>query len=179
VRGLGKLIDVFERSERFTALRDPGAAITWARELTGVSKKLLTSGVVDAVVAKVNQRRITNSKDLRKLRAILPDPVARTHFLDEDGNLESAMLRLGPAERERQDGLYVDLDAAVEAMKRVPWTALEQLKGRPEILKKINDAETLLKSLRLALRFNPASHARSSASEVSDAEFGPHPDEII
>jgi len=36
-------------------------------------------------------------------------------------------------------------------MKRVPWTALEGLKGDPEILKKIAEAETLLKSLRKAL----------------------------
>ena len=46
----------------------------------GVSKKLLVTSVIDAVVKKVNQKRITNSKDLRKLRAILPDPVARAHF---------------------------------------------------------------------------------------------------
>jgi ParB family chromosome partitioning protein len=81
VRELDKLIDVFELSERFTALRDPGAAITWARELMGVSKKLLTPSVIDAVVEKVNQKRITNSKDLRKLRAIIPDPVARAPVL--------------------------------------------------------------------------------------------------
>jgi ParB family chromosome partitioning protein len=36
-------------------------------------------------------------------------------------------------------------------MKRVPWTALSDLKGDPDILKKIDDAETLLKSLRKAL----------------------------
>ena len=30
-------------------------------------------------------------------------------------------------------------------MKRVPWTALADLKGDPEILKKIEDAEALLK----------------------------------
>jgi ParB family chromosome partitioning protein len=36
-------------------------------------------------------------------------------------------------------------------MKRVPWTALEQLKGDAEILRKIDDAEALLRSLRRAL----------------------------
>ena len=87
VRELDKLVEVFELSRGFTGLRDPGAAITWARELMGVSKKLLTPSVIDAVVKKVNQKRITNSKDLRKLRAILPDPVAREHFLSEDGDL--------------------------------------------------------------------------------------------
>ena len=41
VRELDKLVEVFEISEKFTKLRDPSAAITWARELMGVSKKLL------------------------------------------------------------------------------------------------------------------------------------------
>jgi ParB family chromosome partitioning protein len=104
-----------------------------------------------AVGAKVNQKRITNSKDLRKLRAILPDPVARAQFLAEEGDLGSAMLRLGQGERKGKGGLGGELDAAVEAMRREPWTALEELKGAPEILKKIDDVEALLKSLRRAL----------------------------
>src|SRR5204862_2913051 len=105
VRELDKLVEIFEVSGKFTALRDPSAAITWARELMGVSKKLLVPSVVDAVVKKVNQKRITNSKDLRKLRAILPDPVARAHFLNDDGDLDSAVLRLGPAEKTAKGGL--------------------------------------------------------------------------
>lgn len=151
VRELDKLVDIFELSEKFTGLRDQGAAITWARELNGLSKKLVTPSVVEAVVGKVSQRRITNSKDLRKLRAILPDPVAREHFLSEDGDLKSAMLRLGPAEKKAKSGLAGDLNSAVEAMTRVPWTALAELRGDPEILKKIDDAEALLKSLRKTL----------------------------
>jgi ParB family chromosome partitioning protein len=151
VRELDKLVDVFELSEKFTSLRDPSAAITWARELMGVSKKLLTPSVVEAVVKKVNQKRVTNSKDLRKLRVILPDPVARSNFLNEGGDLESAMLRLGVPEKKVKGGLSGDLEAAVEAMKNVPWTALQDLKGDPEILKKIDDAEALLQSLRKAL----------------------------
>src|SRR5580698_3903081 len=118
VRELDKLVDIFELSQKFTSLRDPSAAITWSRELMGVSKKLLTPSVVEAVVKKVNQKRITNSKDLRKLRAILPDPVARTQFLSDTGDLESAMLRLGPTTKANKGGLSDDLDAAVEAMKK-------------------------------------------------------------
>lgn len=151
VRELDKLVDIFELSEKFTGLRDQGAAITWARELKGLSKKLVAPSVVEAVVRKVSQRRITNSKDLRKLRAILPDPVARAHFLSEEGDLESAMMRLGPAEKKAKSGLAGELDSAVEAMMRVPWTTLAELKGDPEILKKIDDAEELLKSLRKTL----------------------------
>ena len=90
---------------------DPGAAITWARELMGVSKKLLTPSIIEAVVEKVNQKRITNSKDLRKLRTILRDPVARAEFLTEEGDLESAQLRLRPTDKRPNDGFVAELDA--------------------------------------------------------------------
>ena len=80
VRELDKLVDIYEVSENFTGLREPGTAITWARELMGVSKRLLTPTIMDAVIKKVNSNQITNSKDLRKLRKILRDPVAKDHF---------------------------------------------------------------------------------------------------
>jgi ParB family transcriptional regulator, chromosome partitioning protein len=151
VRELDKLVEIFELSGRFTSLRDPAAAITWARELTGVSKKLLTPSVTDAVIKKVNQKRVTNSKDLRKLRVILPDPVARAHFLTDQGDLESAMLRLGAAEMKPKGGIASDLDIAIAALKNVPWTTLEELRGNADLLDKIGNAEALLQSLRKAL----------------------------
>jgi ParB family transcriptional regulator, chromosome partitioning protein len=151
VRELDKLVEIFELSGRFTALRDPSAAITWARELMGVSKKLLVPTVIDAVVKKVNEKRITNSKDLRKLRTILPDPVARTHFLSDSGDLESAQLRVRPAEKSRDDQPLSELGAALEAMKSVPWTKLQELRGDESALKKLDEAESLLRSLRKAL----------------------------
>src|ERR1700730_6258013 len=76
VRELDKLVDVFELSEKFTDLRDPSTSITWAREIKNLNRKLLTPTVLNAVVRKVNDQLITNSKDVRKLRSILRDPVA-------------------------------------------------------------------------------------------------------
>jgi ParB family chromosome partitioning protein len=151
VRELDKLVEVFELSERFTKLRDPSAAITWARELMGVSKKLLVPSVIDAVVNKVNEKRITNSKDLRKLRTILPDPVAKAHFLTDAGDIDSAQLKLRPVEKSGKDGLLNDLETAVVALKNVPWTTLQEMKKDPELAKKIEDVEEMLKSLRKAL----------------------------
>jgi ParB family transcriptional regulator, chromosome partitioning protein len=151
VRELDKLVEVFEVSEKFTALRDPSAAITWARELMGVSKKLLVPSVVDAVVTKVNQKRITNSKDLRKLRTILPDPVARAHFLSDEGDLQSAQLRVRSLEKKTNKGALTDLQSAVQAVKTLPWTTLQEMKGDADTLKKIEDAQQLLESLRKAL----------------------------
>ncbi len=88
VREVDKLVDVFQLSKQFENLREPGAAITWARELMGVSKKLFSPSATDAVIKKVNQKQITNSKDLRKLRQILRDPVAKAHFLSDEGDIE-------------------------------------------------------------------------------------------
>jgi ParB family chromosome partitioning protein len=36
-------------------------------------------------------------------------------------------------------------------MKRVPWTALDELRGDPDILTRIDEAEALLKNLRKSL----------------------------
>ena len=152
VRELDKLVEIFELSEKFTKLRDPSAAITWARELMGVSKKLLVPSVVDAVVKKVNQKRITNSKDLRKLRAILPDPVARAHFLSDEGDLDLAQLRLMPTEKDASDSALSKMETALAALKGLPWTTFQEMKGDSKVLTKIEEAEELLKSLRKALR---------------------------
>ena len=151
VRELDKLVEIFELSEKFIGLREPGAGITWARELTGLSKKLMTPSVVETVIRKVGQRRITNSKDLRKLR---DDPArpSRPRALSERGRrsrIRHAASR--PAAKKAKNGLADELEFAVEAMKRVPWTTLAELKGDPDILKKIDDAEALLRSLRKTL----------------------------
>jgi ParB family transcriptional regulator, chromosome partitioning protein len=152
VRELDKFVEIYEISERFTSLRDPSAAITWARELMGVSKKLLVPTVVDAVVKKVNDKRITNSKDLRKLRTILPDPIARAHFMSDVGDLESAQLQIRQVEKTEDEQPLKELKAVLDAMKSVPWTTLEELKGDESVLQTLDDAENLLRSLRQALR---------------------------
>lgn len=150
VRELDKLVEVFELSERFTNLREPGAAITWARELMGLSKNLLTPTVVEAVVDKVSKKRITNSKDVRKLRQILRDPIAREQFLSHDGDIDNAMLRL-PGPQPKQPTLVAELDGAVQAMRAMPWTAVEALRGDAQLIEKLEETEALLRSLRRTL----------------------------
>jgi hypothetical protein len=52
---------------------------------------------------------------------------------------------------EKLEEISADLESAVEAMKSVPWTTLQEMKGDTGVLKKIEDAEEMLKSLRKAL----------------------------
>ncbi len=150
VRELDKLVQIFELSQRFTNLRDPASAITWARELTGVNKTLLTPSIVDAVVNKAARQQITNSKDLRKLRVILRDPVARAHFVEDEATIDSALLRVAGSVNPAH-GLIDQLDAATKAIRTVPWTELEELRGNPDVVRRVAEAEELLRSLRLNL----------------------------
>jgi len=145
MRELDKLVEVFELSRRFTKLRDSGAAITWARELNGVNKKLRTPSVVDAVINKVNEHRITNSKDLRRLRTILKDPVARDHFLSAAGDIDSAVLRVSAGEpAARSNGLVGDLEALAQSIRSYSWVELESLRKNPQALQKVREAQSFL-----------------------------------
>jgi ParB family chromosome partitioning protein len=151
VRELDKLVDVFELSERFSGLRGPsGAALTWARELMGVSKKLMTPTIQEAVIEKVNKRQITNSKDVRKLRAILRDPTARANFMSSEGNIESALLRIEPPASEPK-GLLSDLAALCDSIKGYSWTELEALRQSSQAREKVREAHALLQKLQSSL----------------------------
>jgi hypothetical protein len=78
-------------------------------------------------------------------------PLGEPQARQKNHQIESAPLRLGTAKKKGDDGLSGELDAVVEAVKAVPWTALQELKGNSELLKKIEDAEAMLSSLRKAL----------------------------
>jgi ParB family chromosome partitioning protein len=60
-------------------------------------------------------------------------------------------MRLSAAKKSPKAAAPSDLGALIEAMKSAPWTSLQQLKGDVTLLKKIEEAESTLKSLRKAL----------------------------
>ena len=150
VRELDKLVEIYDLSEKLTNLAEPGASITWAREIKNINKKLLTPTISDAIVRKINEQEITNSKDIRKLRQILKDPVAKENFVSDGGSLETA-LRTLPTSPKKQHGLVGDIDQISESLKRHSWTTLAALKGDPQVLRKLEEAEKLLKELRRTL----------------------------
>ena len=151
VRELDKFVEIYELSEKLTNLPDPATSITWARELRNLNRKLLTPQVLDAVIERINDQEITNSKDLRKLRQILRDPVARDDFLSDGGSIDSALLKLGPAPSKKRQGLTGDIQALADTIKGYPWTTLADLKGDVDLIRTLNEAEKLLKDLRRTL----------------------------
>jgi ParB family chromosome partitioning protein len=150
VRELDKLVDIYELSEKLTNLPEPGASITWAREIKNINKGLLTPTVLDTIVRQVNDQEITNSKDIRKLRLVLRDPVARQKFVDGE-TLDLVMDSLAPPDSTRKGGLAGELEELTQALKRHPWTTLLENRGDTQLLKQVEEAEKLLRDLRKVL----------------------------
>ena len=151
VRELDKLVEIYDLSEKLTNLAEPGASITWARELKNLNRKLFTPTVMDAVVKKINEQEITNSKEVRKLRQILKDPVAKDSFLSAGGTIEAALKTLGPTPTKKSHGLIGDIEQLSESLQRYPWTTLAAMKGDQQVLRKLEETEILIKQLKKAL----------------------------
>jgi ParB family chromosome partitioning protein len=151
VRELDKLVDVFELSEKLKNVAEPGASITWAREIKNLNKKLLTPTVLDTLMQRINDKEITNSKDVRRLRQILKDPVARDEFLNKGATIDAAMQKVAPAPSKRGQGILGEIEELTEVIKRYSWTALSALKGDTQAMRKIEETEKLLRELRKSL----------------------------
>jgi len=151
VRELDKLVEIYDLSEKLTNLAEPGASITWAREIKNLNRKLLTPTILDTVIRKINENEITNSKDIRKLRPILKDPVAKDEFATKGGSIESAFRKVAPNASRRGHGLLGDIEQLNEVLARYPWTTLAELKGDPLVLRRLDEAEKLLRDLKKAL----------------------------
>jgi ParB family chromosome partitioning protein len=151
VRELDKLVEIYDLSEKLTNLPEPGASITWAREIKNLNRKLLTPTVMDTVIKKINEQEITNSKDIRKLRQILKDPVGKETFLSSEGSVESALKTLSPPPSKKAHGLLGDIEQLSESLQRYPWTTLAAMKGDPQVIRKLEETEKLIKELKKAL----------------------------
>jgi ParB family chromosome partitioning protein len=151
VRELDKLVEVFELSRKLENVAEPGASITWAREIKNLNKKLLTPTVLDTLMQRINKKEITNSKDVRRLRQILKDPVAREEFLTKGATIEAALQKVAPTASKRGQGILGEIEELTEVIKRYSWTALSALKGDPQAMRKIEETEKLLRELRKSL----------------------------
>lgn len=150
VRELDKLVDIYQLSEKLTNLAEPGASITWAREIKNINKSLLTPTILDTIVHKVNDKEITNSKDIRKLRVVLRDPVARERFIE--GQPLDVVLDTIAAEPPAEKGsLAGDIKDLTSALKRHSWTALLENRGDAQLLQQVEEAEKLLRELKKVL----------------------------
>ena len=72
--------------------------------------------------------------------------------LNHNGSIESALQKLGPAAAgKKRHGLLGDIDELSDALRRYPWTTLAEMKGDPQVIRKLEETEKLLKDLKKAL----------------------------
>ena len=149
VRELDKLCDIYELSEKITNLPEPGASISYAREIKNIAKNLMSPEIENAIVKKVNEGFVTNSKDIRKLRKILRDDSAKEVFLKDGTSIDEAYGKVLQENGEAEDqNLSYDLANLIQAIKSRPWSQLINLKDDKEFIKRLNEAEKLLHDLR-------------------------------
>jgi ParB family transcriptional regulator, chromosome partitioning protein len=151
VREVDKLCEIYELSEKLTNLPEPGTSITWAREIKNLNKKMVTPSVLDTIIRRINEKEITNSKDVRKLRSVLKDPVARDRFLTPGGSIDGALQLVPPPKKKGKSGLVGDIEELSEVLQRYSWTALIELKGDADVISRLEEVERLLRDLRQAL----------------------------
>lgn len=150
VREVDKLVDIYELAERLkNVVQEPGASITWAREIKNINKQLLTPSVMTAITRRIDKKEITNSKDIRKLRNVLKNPVAHDKFMAGE-TIENALKVVEPTHKKGQ-GIVGDIEELSETLKRYSWTTLSSLKGNSQVISKLDETERLIRELRKAL----------------------------
>jgi ParB family chromosome partitioning protein len=152
VRELDKLVGIYESAEKLkNLLPDPNASITWAREIKNLNRNLLTPSVLEKITSRIVNKEITNSKDIRKLRPVLKDPISRDAFMSGEP-METVFQRVPSISQSKEKGLAGDLEELTNVIRSYPWVVLSDLKGDSHLLRKIDETERLLKDLKKALK---------------------------
>ena len=161
VRELDKTVAVYETSRKLTGLKDPDAAITWAREINNVSPRYRTPEVEAALIRKINAGKMVNSKDVRELRRIAPHKVALEHFLSDSGTVASAMEQLptvngvpsaSPSPKPSYgQGMLSDIQSFADQLGHYSWEDLENMRDDTAVIAAISEAESKLARLRNAV----------------------------
>jgi len=154
LKEVDKLCEVYEFArDRFAKLPVADAGLTWAREILSLSARVRTPQVIDALVKKINDGLIKNSKDIRKLRQILRDSKATSEFMRNGGTIESAItaLPLPPEGYRRGSSIAEDLDALVSVLQRYSWSDLRQMRGDRDLIRKLDEVEKLARDMKEAL----------------------------
>src|SRR5260370_13958967 len=55
VREVDKLVEIYDLSLKLTNLPEPGASITWSREIKNLNRQILTPTAWDTIIRKINE----------------------------------------------------------------------------------------------------------------------------
>lgn len=152
VREVDRLRDTFELSERMSALGNPDASITYAREIMSLPKYIRTKETEDEIIRRVNDGQIRSSKQIRELRAVLKDPNASNLFLVAKATVEeSRKVVASSLEESNRSGLAEEIERFNRVIVNYPWTSIEELRSRDDLLMKIRTCRNILEKMESLL----------------------------
>lgn len=146
---IDKLIEIYQYArDKFSQMGDP--AVTWAREVRSMSKRWLTPEIEAAIIKKVNEGLITNSKELRKVRDIVKNKKALAEFLRDAGTIDTAMKKISINDKSMasEQGITSDLDNLIKILRSYSWSSIKDLKQDPLVPRKLAEIDKLVKELR-------------------------------
>ena len=158
VKEVDVLKEIFELSEEITDVSDPDASISYAREIRKVAKHLRPPDVESVIIRKINEGLIKTSKEIRLLRKVLRDDVARAEFMKEGSTVADALRAIGPSssgEDTRQrygQSVAEDLKTFGDSLSKYSWRVLRSIRNREELLTRIKHCQALLTELEEVLR---------------------------
>jgi hypothetical protein len=168
LRELDKLVETYETAKGLeSVLPSPESAITWARELVNVSPKFRTPQVVDELKNKVEKGLVVNSKDVRALRNITPNPKALAKFLEPDASVEDALAFTSKANNKNKatqqkqpevaddkfgSNLTSDLLNFSDTVRGYSWSELAQLLEDPDFRKAFTEAKAAISQLETLVK---------------------------
>jgi len=147
VREIDRLRETFELSERMSALGNPDASITYAREIMSLPKYIRTKEVEDEIVRRINDGQIRSSKQIREMRAVLKHPQAREFFLVEKASLEDSKKVIPLQGNPKGVGLADEIDRFSRVIVGYSWINVAELRGQQDVVSKIKTTIDILKKI--------------------------------
>jgi ParB family chromosome partitioning protein len=151
VREVDRLRETFELSERMSALGNPDASITYAREIMSLPKYIRTKEVEDEILRRVNNGQMNSSKQIRDLRAVLKDPNARNLFLVVKASLDDSRKAIADIREEDRSTLADEIDRFNRIIVGYPWTSVVELRAKGDLVPKIRTCRELLEKMEKLL----------------------------
>jgi ParB family transcriptional regulator, chromosome partitioning protein len=157
-----KLVSTYEISQQLEpVLPNPESAISWAREFVSLAERYRPPEVLDAVKDKIRRGLIVNSKDVRALRQIVPNPEATARFLEPDAGVQDALSVIPGAKDPVRasgrgsigasgtygNGLAIDLRTFATTLSQYSWTQLAELRADADFKAAVAEAKQRIDEL--------------------------------
>ncbi|MBI2850896.1 MAG: ParB N-terminal domain-containing protein [Chloroflexi bacterium] len=147
-----KLVESMELANQMPHDQEFATEISYAREIRSLAKPYRNDEkLVNRIIRRIGSGEITTSKNIRDLKPLFRDPVAREIFLKEDSSLEDAWAVLPKTElhgMSGSNGLRQSVSNLAQYLRTLPAIEIDNLKRDANFLSQIEQAESALKTIR-------------------------------